>query len=143
MEQEVGSLEQYLLSLYRKAFDQQTSLSPCMKHEEARSPLIMPHRRRLEFSKSDVTSTSECAPSQIQREANASLVVDFSVQRSHSSLSQCATLANRTSPAAEEPLGKAVRPCRSQPLSMMEVFRHDQIDGFRPYDPCKRLFQSL
>lgn len=129
LEREVGSLEQHLLSLYRKAFHQQTSVSPCKKNEVSRSPLTMPHRRRLDFSKSNVTSASECVPqpqlqpkpeTQIQCQVNGPLVVDCGVQRSHSSLSQCAALANRTSPTAEEPLGKALRACRSQPLSMME-----------------------
>ncbi|KAL0343587.1 UNVERIFIED_CONTAM: hypothetical protein Sangu_1246100 [Sesamum angustifolium] len=130
LELEVGHLEQYLLSLYRKAFDQQMcSLSPSKKDEVLKCPLATPRRRRLDFSRSDITSARESAPeaetqtlSNSRKEANGSSeekLVDSGVQRSHSSLSQRSALANRTSPP-EEALGKAVRACHSQPLSMME-----------------------
>ncbi|KAL0332250.1 UNVERIFIED_CONTAM: hypothetical protein Scaly_2126500 [Sesamum calycinum] len=130
LELEVGHLEQYLLSLYRKAFDQQIcSLSPSKKDEVLKCPLATPRRRRLDFSRSDITSARESAPeaetqtlSNSRKEANGSSeekLVDSGVQRSHSSLSQRSALANRTSPP-EEALGKAVRACHSQPLSMME-----------------------
>lgn len=63
LELEVGHLEQYLLSLYRKAFDQQvSSLSPLKKDEGFKSPLTTPRRKRLDFSKSDITPTREYAP---------------------------------------------------------------------------------
>lgn len=130
LELEVGHLEQYLLSLYRKAFDQVSSLSPLKKDEGYKSPLTTPRRRRLDFSKSDITPTREFAPaaenltsSNLRKEANClseEKLVDPGVQRSHSSLSQPSALANRTSPSSEA-LGKAVRACHSQPLSMMEV----------------------
>ncbi|KAI3452101.1 hypothetical protein Pfo_008766 [Paulownia fortunei] len=130
LELEVGHLEQYLLSLYRKAFDQQiSSLSPSKKDEALKSPLATPRRRRLDFSKSDITSAREFAPkaetqtlSDSRNAANCpseEKLIDSGVQRSHSSLSQCSALANRNSPPAEA-LGKAVRACHSQPLSMME-----------------------
>lgn len=129
LELEVGHLEQYLLSLYRKAFDQVSSLSPLKKDEGYKSPLTTPRRRRLDFSKSDITPTREFAPaaenltsSNLRKEANGlseEKLVDPGVQRSHSSLSQPSALANRTSPSSEA-LGKAVRACHSQPLSMME-----------------------
>ncbi|KAK4416268.1 hypothetical protein Salat_2452300 [Sesamum alatum] len=131
LELEVGHLEQYLLSLYRKAFDQQIcSLSPSKKDEVLlKCPLATPRRRRLDFSRSDVSSARESAPeaetqtlSNSSKEANGpseEKLVDSGVQRSHSSLSQRSALANRTSPP-EEALGKAVRACHSQPLSMME-----------------------
>ncbi|KAL0377806.1 UNVERIFIED_CONTAM: hypothetical protein Sradi_3086100 [Sesamum radiatum] len=130
LELEVGHLEQYLLSLYRKAFDQQIcSLSPSKKDEVLKCPLATPRRRRLDFSRSDITSARESAPeaetqtlSNSTKEPNGlseEKLVDSGVQRSHSSLSQRSVLVNRTSPP-EEALGKAVRACHSQPLSMME-----------------------
>ncbi|KAK6116203.1 hypothetical protein DH2020_050059 [Rehmannia glutinosa] len=130
LELEVGHLEQYLLSLYRKAFDQQvSSLSPKKKNEGSKSPLATPRRRRLDFSKSDITSAREIEPeaepqtlSDSRKEANGpseDKLLDSSVQRSHSSLSQRSALPNRSSPPAEA-LGKALRACHSQPLSMME-----------------------
>lgn len=131
LELEVGHLEQYLLSLYRKAFDQQASTSsPPKKDEGLKSSLATPRRRRLDFSRSDITSTRELSPkAETQILPNSrkggncppeEMFVDSGVQRSHSSLSQHSALANRTSPPAEA-LGKAIRACHSQPLSMMEV----------------------
>ncbi|XP_042021567.1 uncharacterized protein LOC121768999 isoform X1 [Salvia splendens] len=124
LELEVGHLEQYLLSLYRKAFDPQVStVSPLKKDDELTSPLTTPRRRRLDFSKSDITpAIDNLTSSNLRMEANClseEKLVDSGVQRSHSSLSQRAALANRTSPPSDV-LGKAVRACHSQPLSMME-----------------------
>ncbi|XP_022844826.1 uncharacterized protein LOC111367936 isoform X1 [Olea europaea var. sylvestris] len=126
LEVEVGHLEQYLLSLYRKAFDQQmSSLSPTKKNDALKSPLATPMRRRFDFSRSDLTSAREKlahARSNSWKEGNSQYeekLVDSAVQRSHSSLSQRTTMSNRTSPPADA-LCKAVRACHSQPLSMME-----------------------
>ncbi|KAG6396190.1 hypothetical protein SASPL_142332 [Salvia splendens] len=124
LELEVGHLEQYLLSLYRKAFDPQVStVSPLKKDDELKSPLTTPRRRRLDFSKSDITPAIENpTSSNLRKEANClseEKLVDSGVQRSHSALSQRADLANRTSPSSDV-LGKAVRACHSQPLSMIE-----------------------
>ncbi|XP_057769971.1 uncharacterized protein LOC130989852 [Salvia miltiorrhiza] len=132
LELEVGHLEQYLLSLYRKAFDPQVSIvSPLKKDEGFKSPLTTPRRRRLDFSTSDITPATESTPvvenptsSNMRKEANGlseEKLVDSGVHRSHSSLSQRSALANRTSGSpSSEVLGKAVRACHSQPLSMME-----------------------
>ncbi|KAI3462796.1 hypothetical protein Pfo_019459 [Paulownia fortunei] len=131
LELEVGHLEQYLLSLYRKAFDQQiATLSPSKRDEGFKSPLATPSRRHLDFSGSDITTVREkFAPeakiqtlSDSRKEANGlseEKLVDSGVQRSHSSLSQHSALANISSPTADA-LGRAVRACHSQPLSMME-----------------------
>ncbi|KAH6774683.1 electron transporter [Perilla frutescens var. hirtella] len=124
LELEVGHLEQYLLSLYRKAFDQQVcTISPSKRDEGFKSPLTTPRRRRLDFSRSAITpATENLTSSNLKKEANSlseEKPVDSGVQRSHSSLSQRSALANRTSPPSEA-LGKAVRACHSQPLSMME-----------------------
>lgn len=128
---EVGHLEQYLLSLYRKAFDQQiSSLSPSAQDERIRSPLTTPRRRRLEFSRSDVTleranllgqdSQFVANPRKETTGVGEEKLVETSVHRCHSSLSQCSAMSNKTSIPAE-PLGKALRACHSQPLSIMEV----------------------
>ncbi|GER30805.1 hypothetical protein STAS_06767 [Striga asiatica] len=129
LELEVGHLEQYLLSLYRKAFDQQiSSLSPKNKNEEFKYPsTTTPRRRRLDFSKSDMKPSREISSkskaqtfSDSTRENGGDVLGEkflehSSVQRSHSTLSQ----AYRASPP-EDDLGKAVRGCQSQPLSMIE-----------------------
>ncbi|XP_027078341.1 uncharacterized protein [Coffea arabica] len=130
LEVEVGHLEQYLLSLYRKAFDQQiSSLSPSAKDDRVKSPLTTPRRRRLEFSTSEITSEKANLSAQENQfvsnprketscsgEENPS---DSNVHRCYSTLSQSSTLSTKTSPPAE-PLGKALRACHSQPLSMTE-----------------------
>ncbi|XP_060193224.1 uncharacterized protein LOC132622611 isoform X2 [Lycium barbarum] len=127
LELEVGHLEQYLLSLYRKAFDQQiSSLSPPTKDDKLKSPLSTP-RRRLDFSNSDVMLKREKSSSRVdsqselnpQKETNSMAedkINESGVHRSHSSLSQRSAMS--TPP--EETLGKALRACHSQPLSMME-----------------------
>ncbi|XP_069150034.1 uncharacterized protein [Solanum lycopersicum] len=130
LELEVGHLEQYLLSLYRKAFDQQvSSLSPPTKDDKLKSPISTP-RRRLDFSNSDVILKREKSTSRVDsqselypRKENNCMVEDkineSGVHRSHSSLSQRSALSSRASPP-EETLGKTLRACHSQPLSMME-----------------------
>lgn len=109
-----------------------SSRSPPKKDEVFKTPLTTPRRRRLDFSKSGVTtSAAESAPaaenltsSNMRMEPNGPEegLVDSGVQRSHSSLSQHSALPNRNSPSSEA-LGKALRACHSQPLSMMEVSR--------------------
>ncbi|CAI0554358.1 unnamed protein product [Linum tenue] len=108
LELEVVYLEQYLLSLYRKAFDQQTSsVSPSSK-EEGSKPNVMSSRDNLTLQSQDNPSKEK-------------LLLDSSIQRSQSSLSQCSAFPARLSPPeADSSLGRAVRACHSQPLSMME-----------------------
>ena len=130
LELEVVHIEQYLLSLYRKAFDQQNSSSPLAKGERLKSPSTTPRGRYLPVSKSDITpgenSTTQATcptlanPRNEHSNIGEEMLVDPSVQRCHSSLSQWSVLSIRTSPSEELP-DKAVRACHSQPLSMMEV----------------------
>ncbi|KZV53180.1 hypothetical protein F511_29910 [Dorcoceras hygrometricum] len=131
LELEVGHLEQYLLSLYRKAFDPKiSSFSPSKEHEELKPPLSPPRRGRLDFSRSDITSarvkflpqTEIPTLSNSRKEINGSTEEkfnDLSVLRSHSSVYQYSSLENQNSPPAET-LGKALRACHSQPSSMTE-----------------------
>ncbi|KAJ4827584.1 hypothetical protein Tsubulata_004813 [Turnera subulata] len=132
LELEVVYLEQYLLSLYRKAFDQQaSSVSPSAKDERSKSPVTTPRQRFPDVSRSNITSKRETSAIQSgcqshenpwkessgAREEDNPL--DSAVHRCHSSLSQHAAFSSRNSPPVE-PLGRAVRACHSQPLSMME-----------------------
>lgn len=133
LELEVVHLEQYLLSLYRKAFDGQVcSVSPSTKDERLKSPLMTPRRRLLEISKPDMTSKGESSAVQSGRLFRENLLEEFkgigaeeklldsSVHRCHSSLSQRSAFSTRAVPT-DESLVKALRACHSQPLSMMEV----------------------
>ncbi|KAI8542328.1 hypothetical protein RHMOL_Rhmol08G0129800 [Rhododendron molle] len=130
LELEVGHLEQYLLSLYRKAFDQQTPPSLSMKDERLKSPLTTPRGKHLLISRSGITTKREIATFQARFQSLANpwnefsdideeKVVETADLRCQSSLSNHSVLPTRTSPPAES-LGKAVRACHSQPLSMME-----------------------
>ncbi|CAI0554020.1 unnamed protein product [Linum tenue] len=124
LELEVVYLEQYLLSLYRKAFDQQTSsVSPSSKEEGSKSAVTTPRLRfqnvpprpNVMSSRDKLTLQSQDNPSKEK------LLLDSSIQRSQSSLSQCSAFPARLSPPeADSSLGRAVRACHSQPLSMME-----------------------
>ncbi|KAK4426324.1 hypothetical protein Salat_1400900 [Sesamum alatum] len=131
LELEVGHLEKYLLSLYRKAFDQRiSSLSPSKKDEEFESPSATPCRRCLDFSRSDMTTVREkFAPEAETRimtssseEANSPCeekLVDSVVQHSHSSLSRRSALANRASLSAHSS-GKYAQHPSSHAISLAE-----------------------
>ncbi|KAK9749925.1 hypothetical protein RND81_02G159900 [Saponaria officinalis] len=147
LEVEVGNLERYLLSLYRKAFDQQissvspaakdqltTSISPATRVERISSvPAIAENRkapltpRRL-FVDDDVaeiatkveTSVLQAAPKRLsntKKEHIEDKTIDSGVLRCHSTLSHRTTLTMRPSP---DSVAKALRACHSQPLSMAE-----------------------
>ncbi|XVF17798.1 hypothetical protein REPUB_Repub10bG0155000 [Reevesia pubescens] len=129
LELEVVHLEQYLLSLYRKAFDQQvSSISPSKRDERLKSPVDTPRGRFLEVSRPDDASKVENLALQSGDHDNSwkepsgigeDKLLDSGVHRCHSSLSQRSVFPSRTSPT-DETLAKALRSCHSQPLSMME-----------------------
>ncbi|XP_058754795.1 uncharacterized protein LOC131627954 [Vicia villosa] len=141
LELEVVYLEQYLLSLYRKAFEQQLSpaVAPSTVEESEKSPpLTTPRDRFLEVSPSVTIkgcSDLQCIDpkvDRIKRECNEYGLetpdkecivyhpeekhLDSGVHRCHSSLSQYSA---RVSPP-EEALTDSLRACYSQPLSMVE-----------------------
>ncbi|KAF2283636.1 hypothetical protein GH714_012868 [Hevea brasiliensis] len=133
LELEVVHLEQHLLSLYRKAFGQQiSSVSPSSKYERSKSPVTTPRGRSLDVSRPDTMPKRETSAVQSGcgshdnpcKESSGiggeEKLLDSGVHRCHSSLSQRSAFPTRTSPP-EESLGRAVRACHSQPLSMMEV----------------------
>lgn len=131
LELEVVYLEQYLLSLYRRAFDQQITISPSSKDDRLKSPINTPRARIHKASRLDITSKRESSVAQTGcesldnpwKESNGiggeEKLLDSGVHRCHSSLSQCSVYSTRTSPPVDS-LSKALRACHSQPLSMME-----------------------
>ncbi|KAG5062298.1 hypothetical protein HKD37_02G003445 [Glycine soja] len=145
LELEVVYLEQYLLSLYRKAFDQQLpSVAPFTKEEKVKSPPSTPRARLVIVSKPEVlTKRGSSAVQSIDHELDTlqkeysgyehetlrkeynvhqpeGKHLDSGVYRCHSSLSQCTTFTTRVSAPAAEVLTESLRTCHSQPLSMME-----------------------
>lgn len=137
LELEVVYLEQHLLSLYRKAFDQQlSSASPSTTKEETlKHPPTTPTAPSVEPSMSESLTKNEDSTIQYNdREFETTQNehrrydletlgkekhLDSGVFRCHSSLSRC-TAFTKASPPAES-LAKSLRACHSQPLSMMEV----------------------
>lgn len=139
LEVEVMHLEQYLLALYRKAFDgQAATVSPPAKDGRSKSPLITPRKSLLDAMKAGLISKRESLAVQSGcqslenpwKESNGigreEKILDSSVHRCHSSLSQLSAFSTRTSPPGEFS-GKAVRYCHSQPLAMMEVIYIDHL----------------
>ncbi|KAL4568645.1 hypothetical protein LXL04_024260 [Taraxacum kok-saghyz] len=114
LEYEVSHLEQYLLSLYRKAFIQKASYSsPLRNNQTSNPPLITPRGKYLETCRVDIslqTNTWQDVNECLKNEEQDGLL-DSGVQHCHSSVT-------RTSPP--EIFGKSLRACYSQPPSMME-----------------------
>lgn len=147
LELEVVYLEQYLLSLYRKAFEQQLSpavVASTVEESEKSPPVTTPRARFLEVSPPKVLTEKGCSDVQcidhelhtLQKECNRYKLgtpdkeyivhhpeekhLDSSVHRCHSSLSQYSTSTAKVSSQDEE-LTDSLRACYSQPLSMTEV----------------------
>ncbi|XP_010531202.1 PREDICTED: uncharacterized protein LOC104807562 isoform X2 [Tarenaya hassleriana] len=134
LELEVSHLEQYLLSLYRKAFDQQiSSVSPTSKQQSSCSPKSTLGGKRLDFSRTDVTPKHETStlesrcfsfdnrlkgPFSVEKELGSN------VRRCQSSLNQRSTFINRISPPEE-----CLLDCHSQPLSIKEVSFDNRLKG--------------
>ncbi|MBA0760867.1 hypothetical protein Gotri_023588 [Gossypium trilobum] len=118
LELEVVYLEQYLLLLYRKAFDQQvSSISLSKRDERIKTPLDSPRGRFSKVSRPDDVSKVENLA--VRSSYCENPCEEPSVHRCHSSLSQHSVLSSRTSPL-DENLDRAIRACHSQPLSMTE-----------------------
>ncbi|XP_065873373.1 uncharacterized protein [Euphorbia lathyris] len=124
LELEVVYLEQYLLSLYRKAFDEQiSSVSPANKNERTKSPGTTPRSSFPAADRPDITCKRANQSHEKQwKESNNTekdeKLLDSGVNRCHSSLSQCSAFSIRACPPDSSE--RAVRACHSQPLSMME-----------------------
>ncbi|XP_023544960.1 uncharacterized protein LOC111804400 isoform X1 [Cucurbita pepo subsp. pepo] len=131
LELEVSHLEQYLLSLYRKAFDGQiSSTSPTTVDEKLKSPKNSPKAKYVANCVPDITSKKEDKavqsgydsfgnPMKEYRGICEDKLLDSSVRRCQSSLSHYSVCSKRTS-LPEDFLGQDVRPCLSQPTSMVE-----------------------
>ncbi|KAK4780598.1 hypothetical protein SAY87_016704 [Trapa incisa] len=140
LELEVVYMEQYLLSLYRKAFDQQVTSVPLIaKEDKLNTPLETPRGRLLKVPEPiDVTSStkrsSQLVRSGCQQPETPSMkpnifavdekLLDSGVERCHSTLSQFSAVAARVC-HPDDSLDKAVRACQSQPSSLMEYAQNN------------------
>ncbi|KAL9661044.1 hypothetical protein QQ045_025863 [Rhodiola kirilowii] len=129
LEIEVSHLEQYLLSLYRKAFDQRIprSLPSAMDKKVSTPPPSDKYRPAVPFPRDnkDVKPRRLFTYSPIKDPCcfeGAGSSVDFKA-RCQSSISQHSAFISRSAPDdanSDEIAAKAVRACHSQPLSMTE-----------------------
>ncbi|KAJ6707847.1 TERNARY COMPLEX FACTOR MIP1 LEUCINE-ZIPPER PROTEIN [Salix viminalis] len=136
LELEVVYLERYLLSLYRKTFEQQvSSLSTKDERVDERFKMSSTARKGMFPSvpgnENDVMSDKDHSAdnashlSSLTKECNGTWgpakLLDSSIHRCHSSMSQRSI---GTSPATRL-IARAVDSCHSLPLSMLELSRND------------------
>ncbi|CAK8539810.1 unnamed protein product [Lathyrus sativus] len=118
LELEVVYLEQHLLSLYRKAFDQKLP-QPAFVEPSVPEVLTKNESSTLQYNGHDELENLPKEHSRYEMETlGKEKHLDSGVYRCHSSLSHC-TAFTRASPT-ELSLTKALRACHSQPLSMVE-----------------------
>lgn len=135
LELEVICLEQHLLALYRKAFDQQIcSVSSSCDMEINKQPArsfsgILTGSSELDFStprkhqllqSSGMVMARKSTPTTLTSETSTSHYNDKTgIGRSHSSLLQRSICSARVSPSANN-LARALKPCHTLPLSFVE-----------------------
>lgn len=119
LELEVVYLERYLLSLYRKTFDQQISselsVAPRQDATPENSNTVTYSDDLMSPRNSIVKPLKECNDIVEQQK-----LLDSSIHRTYSSLSQRSTCSTRTSPRTKS-RAKAVDSYHSLPFSMLEV----------------------
>ncbi|KAG0468848.1 hypothetical protein HPP92_018176 [Vanilla planifolia] len=128
LELEVQHLEQYLLSLYRKAFDLQVpTLSPAPPKDRLMQPISCQRKLFDEIPtqansslRSPLIHSTRILPSQISAYNldDESWTTERGVHRCHSALNQRAAYSSRISPS-DEALARALQECHSQPLSFL------------------------
>ncbi|KAL0914572.1 hypothetical protein M5K25_014932 [Dendrobium thyrsiflorum] len=141
LELEVMHLEQHLLSLYRKAFDQQLpTSSPLSAKAKSKQPINCQRKLFHELPGPEISSrtghplvhSTRILPSQISAckladESYCQNIADRNVHRCHSALNQRAVYSSRISPS-EAALARALQDCHSQPLSFLTDW-HDSNSG--------------
>ncbi|RLN42108.1 uncharacterized protein C2845_PM01G26970 [Panicum miliaceum] len=138
LELEVKNMEQYLLTLYRKAFEQQApTFSPPDNREASKASLSSPSGQLWETpmamksfkSREDAALRSsyplshkkwndpltDCCTS-----VRPDRVVDSDVLRCQSALSYRGVCSSRILPSDDDSLARALRSCHSQPFSFLE-----------------------
>ncbi|KAL0915776.1 hypothetical protein M5K25_013231 [Dendrobium thyrsiflorum] len=140
LELEVMHLEQYLLSLYRKAFDQQVTIaSPAVPPKTRLKAPISCQRMLFQVPKPEISSKkipvvnstrilpSQIAANELADESCCENLANLSINRSHSALNHRAVYSTRISPS-EEPLATALHECQSQPMPFLKD-DHGTISG--------------
>ncbi|CAN6309181.1 unnamed protein product [Urochloa humidicola] len=139
LELEVKNMEQYLLMLYRKAFEQQAPTFSPPDHREASKPSVslrsgllqeMPMAVKPCKSRGDAAVLRSSYPPPHKklndplREFCTSVrpdrAVDSDVLRCQSALSYRGVCSSRILPSEDDSLARALRSCHSQPFSFLE-----------------------
>jgi hypothetical protein len=145
LELEVKNMEQYLLTLYRRAFEQQApAFSPPDRREAPRASVSSRsgHLRETTMAKKPCKSggdaklrssyplpqrrndpLTDCSTS-----ARFDRAVDSDVLRCQSALSYRGVCSSRILPPEHDSLGRALRSCHSQPFSFLEVMIYSTIN---------------
>ncbi|CAN6315111.1 unnamed protein product [Urochloa humidicola] len=139
LELEVKNVEQYLLMLYRKAFEQQAPTFSPPDHREASKPSVssrsgllqeMPMAMKSCKSRGDAAALRSSYPPPHKKlndplrdfctSVRPDRAVDSDVLRCQSALSYRGVCSSRILPSEDDSLARALRSCRSQPFSFLE-----------------------
>ncbi|KAJ1293432.1 hypothetical protein BS78_01G067800 [Paspalum vaginatum] len=138
LELEVKNMEQYLLTLYRKAFEQQATAFSPPDRREALKPSVSSRSGQLKEthiamksckSRGDVALRSSYPPTHKKwndpltdccTSARADRAIDSDVLRCQSALSYRGACSSRILPSEDDSLARALRSCHSQPFSFLE-----------------------
>ncbi|CAN6286695.1 unnamed protein product [Urochloa humidicola] len=139
LEIEVKNMEQYLLTLYRKAFEQQAPAFSPPDHREASKPSVssrsgllqeMPLAMKSCKSRGDSAGLRSSYPPPHKKlndplrdfctSVRPDRAVDSDVLRCQSALSYRGVCSSRILPSEDDSLARALRSCHSQPFSFLE-----------------------
>ncbi|TVU44818.1 hypothetical protein EJB05_04278 [Eragrostis curvula] len=136
LELEVKNMEQYLLTLYRKAFEQQAPAFSPPDRREAPKPSVSSRSGQLREmvmakkpSRVDSSLRSSYPPPQkkcndpltdCSTSARFDRALDSDVLRCQSALSYRGVVSSRILPSEDDSVARALRSCHSQPFSFLE-----------------------
>ncbi|CAN6322472.1 unnamed protein product [Urochloa humidicola] len=139
LEIDVKNMEQYLLTLYRKAFEQQAPAFSPPDHREASKPSVssrsgllqeMPLAMKSCKSRGDSAGLRSSYPPPHKKlndplrdfctSVRPDRAVDSDVLRCQSALSYRGVCSSRILPSEDDSLARALRSCHSQPFSFLE-----------------------
>ena len=136
LELEVKNMEQYLLTLYRKAFEQQAPAFSPPDNREASKPSLSSRSGQLwempmaikSFKSREDTALRSSYPlphkkwnDPLTTSVRPDRAVDSDVLRCQSALSYRGVCSSRIQPSDDDSLARALRSCHSQPFSFLEV----------------------
>ncbi|KAF8709900.1 hypothetical protein HU200_029614 [Digitaria exilis] len=136
LELEVKNMEQYLLTLYRKAFEQQAPAFSPPDHRGASKPSVSSRSGQLQETpmaksckiRGDAAFRSSYPPPHKSNDpltdccttVRPNRAVDSDVLRCQSALSYRGVSSSRILPSEDDSLARALRSCHSQPFSFLE-----------------------